>query len=139
MNGTELLAILSVVIVMVGIPVGIYVYQQYYLGSLVVSDDVQVIRINGWATENGGWQPETIVLEKGKPVRIEIFSADVTHSFYAPELGLDSGPISPGHSVVIEFTPTETGTYTFRCNVYCSPLHPLMTGTIIVVDGASNV
>lgn len=134
-NGTELMALALIVVVLLGAPLGIYLYSEWHISQQVLVNDYQTIMINAWAVENGGWDPDKLILEKGKPTKLIIKSADVTHGFYSPELGLKSSPILPGLKETIEFTPEEVGNYTFICHVFCSEQHPDMKGEIIIVDG----
>lgn len=64
------------------------------------------------------YDPETITVEAGKPVRI---TADLTsltgcfRTFLIPDLGIKK-QFKAGDET-LEFTPTEKGTYTFRCSM----------------------
>ncbi len=64
------------------------------------------------------YDPETIIVEAGKPVRI---TADLTsltgcfRSFLIPDLGIKK-QFKAGDET-LEFTPTEKGTYSFRCSM----------------------
>ncbi len=64
------------------------------------------------------YDPETITVEAGKPVRI---TADLTsltgcfRTFLIPDLGIKK-QFKAGDET-LEFTPTEKGTYSFRCSM----------------------
>lgn len=131
MDGTELLGFFLVLAVMVGIPATFYGYESI---AVEQADDVQVVEITAWTAENGGWTPDEIVVKKGVPVRLIIRSADITHGFYIADLDIMSEPLAPGHTIEIEFTPTEAGTYPFKCHVFCSERHQEMTGLLIVEE-----
>ncbi|WP_309492017.1 cupredoxin domain-containing protein [Candidatus Hecatella orcuttiae] len=133
MNQTEWAALALLVAVLLVPSASIYGYD-LWLDAQKLDEEVQVVWITGWAAENGGWSPSEITLRKGVPAKLIITSADVTHGFHVPDLGLDSGPIAPGHKAVIEFVPEETGTFTFRCSVFCSEGHQSMVGKITVVE-----
>lgn len=131
MDGTETLGIILVVGVMIGIPLAIYSVENAPVDAV---EDVQVVEITAWTVENGGWTPNEIVVRKDVPVRLVIRAADITHVFFIPDLDIRSDPIAPGHVAVVEFTPTETGTFPFQCDIYCSELHQEMKGILIVED-----
>ncbi len=90
------------------------------------------IVIRMYIKEGGGYDPDVITVSRGKPVRLILVSMDLTHSLTIPELDVDSGPVHAGDRKVIEFTPLEPGTFIFRCVTYCSPMHPFMTGKLVV-------
>lgn len=77
------------------------------------------------------YSPSRIVLEKGRPVVLELVSLDRTHGFDAPELGLRSD-IVPGKVARIELLPDKTGTFAFHCDVFCGSGHEDMSGEIVV-------
>lgn len=56
----------------------------------------------------------------------------VTHSFYMPAFGLDTGPIRPGEMREVTFTPEVEGEYLFTCGIWCSDYHMYERGTLIV-------
>lgn len=64
------------------------------------------------------YNPETITVEAGKPVRITADLKSVTgcfRTFLIPDLGIKK-QFKVGDET-LEFTPTEKGTYTFRCSM----------------------
>lgn len=67
---------------------------------------------------SSNYEPETITVEAGKPVRI---TADLTsltgcfRTFLIPDLGIKK-QFKAGDET-LEFTPTEKGTYSFRCSM----------------------
>jgi cytochrome c oxidase subunit 2 len=83
-----------------------------------------------------GWEPDTIVVQKGQPVRIKINSLDVPHGFEVEGLmipGWDIDmPIHPGEVEVIEYTPEKEGVWTFICTVYCGQDHSDMSGKFVI-------
>jgi cytochrome c oxidase subunit 2 len=79
------------------------------------------------------FSPGTISVKKGETVKLMITSEDVTHGFSLPEFGIDE-TLKPGEIVEVEFTPDKTGSFTFRCSVFCGTGHGGMKGTLIVED-----
>ncbi|MEE9525953.1 MAG: cupredoxin domain-containing protein [Candidatus Woesearchaeota archaeon] len=77
--------------------------------------------------------PNPIVIKKGDQVKLKITSIDVKHgiSLKTPFVNVNKD-ILPGQETVIEFTATETGTWNYRCSVYCGSGHGSMGGTLIV-------
>lgn len=93
------------------------------------SSDTQVIEVEAYQY---GWNPNPIRVEAGRPVRLELTSRDVDHGISIPEFGVSQTIPDTGETVTAEFTPDETGTFSFTCNVYCGRGHGRMTGQIIV-------
>ncbi len=131
MDGTETIGIILVIGVMIGIPLTMYSIENIPADAV---EDIQVVEITAWTVENGGWTPNEIIVKKDIPVRLVIRSADITHVLYIPDLDIIGHPISAGHVDIVEFTPTETGTFPFQCDLYCSELHQEMMGILIVED-----
>lgn len=131
----ELLARCALLIVLIGFPVGVFVYQYVYLPA--TPGEAQVIDLVAQAPEVGGWEPEYITVNKGDTVRLRITGQDVVHGFAVGRLGIDTGPIIPGEAVTVEFVADEVGQFTYYCNVWCSPYHYRMRGTLEVVDPAA--
>ena len=61
-------------------------------------------------------------------------TSDITHGFAIPELNIDAGEIKAGHNVVVEFTPTKTGSYQFYCTTWCGEHHMQMKGDLEIVS-----
>ena len=134
MQKQELLALGILLIILVGFPAGVLAYQYVYLP--VTPDEAQVIDLVARAPEAGGWDLETITVNKGDTVRLRITGQDVVHGFAIGKLGVDTGPILPGEAVTVEFIADEVGQFTYYCNVWCSPYHYRMRGTLEVIDPA---
>ena len=74
----------------------------------------------------------TIELPKGEETRVTLRSADVVHSFFVPAFNFQRYA-QPGITNVFDFTPTDLGTYTGRCNYLCGLHHDLMIFHVKVV------
>ena len=72
-----------------------------------------------------------IVLKIGQPVVLEVTTKDRRHGFFSQELGIDE-TMTPGKTTYIHLNPTQAGTFTFHCSVFCGSGHDGMEGTIIV-------
>jgi plastocyanin domain-containing protein len=89
---------------------------------------VQTVRI----TVKGGYDPDTIVVQQGRPVRLE-FYRDETSSCSEEVVFGDFGIARklPVHqTTTIELTPDRTGAFTFTCGMN------MMRGRLIVEPGS---
>jgi cytochrome c oxidase subunit 2 len=77
------------------------------------------------------FQPAKIALKKGQTVILELSSTDKLHGFSLPDFGIRAD-VEPGKTVHIRFTPDKTGTFIFRCDIFCGDGHEEMAGEIIV-------
>lgn len=131
-NRKEFLALGALLVIVVGMPMSILAYQRVYLpasyGETVVVDLIARV------PEAGGWSPEVITVNKGDTVRLRITSPNVVHGFAIGRMGVDAGQVIPGEVTTVEFEANEAGRFTFYCNVWCSPSHYRMRGTLEVVD-----
>jgi len=67
----------------------------------------------------GGYTPDVIVVERGKPVRLNFVrqeSASCSEMVLLPAFG-KSAHLPEGHTVPIEFLPAEPGEYEFACQM----------------------
>ncbi len=72
----------------------------------------------------------------GRPVALDIGSADVIHSFWIPAMGGKRDAI-PNHTNRIWFTPNATGTYPGQCTEFCGTSHANMRMKLVVDTPAS--
>jgi cytochrome c oxidase subunit II len=75
---------------------------------------------------------DKLVLPVDRPVRLELVSYDVNHSWWVPELTGKRDAI-PGRTNELRFTPTREGVYEGRCAELCGVLHTVMPTTVEVV------
>lgn len=80
---------------------------------------------------NYGYSQETITVEQGERVRVEMISADGLHDFVIDELGVESEQIDTGATTTFEFVADETGEFDFYCSVGNHRAQG-MEGTLIV-------
>lgn len=71
-------------------------------------------------------------LAVGEPVAVELMSADVIHSFWAPKLAGKLDMI-PGRVNTLTLTATEAGVSRGQCAEYCGGAHALMSFFIVAV------
>jgi plastocyanin domain-containing protein len=87
----------------------------------------QVVRVR----VKGGYSPDTLVVQRGRPVRIE-FDRQETASCSDTVVFGDFGirrPLPAFRTTAVEFTPEKTGEYPFTCGM------SMLRGTLIVEDG----
>jgi len=76
---------------------------------------VQEVRV----TVKGGYTPDTIVVQAGKPVRLRFYrdeTADCSARVVFEKFGIDQ-QLAPFQTTTIEFTPEQPGEYPFRCGM----------------------
>ena len=67
----------------------------------------------------------------GKPVRIQLRSKDVIHSFFLPNFRLKQDAV-PGMGIEVWFTPTKPGDYEVACAELCGIGHYRMKAALTV-------
>jgi len=75
---------------------------------------------------------DTLVLPAGRPVKLELTSFDVNHSWWVPELTGKRDAI-PGKTNELRFRPVREGVFEGRCAELCGILHAVMPTTVEVV------
>lgn len=109
-------------------------------------DNEYVIKVTGqqWAwtfeypdnpeTEaEDGFISDELVLLQDQPIKLEMNSLDVIHSFWVPELRIKQD-VTPGVETIYRVTPTLAGDYGVRCTEICGLNHSLMLADVRVVD-----
>jgi plastocyanin domain-containing protein len=79
------------------------------------NDGVQEVRI----VVKGGYTPDTIVVQAGKPVRLQFYrdeTADCSERLVFETFGIDVA-LPPFQTTPVEFTPTAAGEFPFRCGM----------------------
>ena len=77
-----------------------------------------------------------IHIPAGRPVRIELRSADVIHSFWIPKLH-GKVDLIPGRHNMIEIEADVPGRYEGQCAEYCGEQHALMRMAVVADDDAT--
>ncbi len=93
-------------------------------------------RMWSWEFEyaNGKHSPELYV-PLGKPVKVNLKSADVLHSFYIPAYRVKQDVV-PGLDTYVWFHPVDTGLYDIFCAEYCGQRHSYMMSKVVVIPEA---
>jgi len=80
-----------------------------------VAGGVQEVRV----LVKGGYTPDTIVVQAGKPVRLQFYrdeTADCSERVVFEKFKIDQ-MLPAFQTTTVEFTPTEPGEYPFRCGM----------------------
>ena len=110
-----------------------------YVGTAIPPSDAITINVKAqkwaWAFEyaNGDNYPSEIWVPVDTPIRLEMTSQDVLHSFYVPEFRIKHDVIPNRYSYVWFEAPRE-GTYQVLCTEYCGTSHSNMGARIHVVS-----
>ena len=70
-------------------------------------------------TVKGGYTPDTIVVQAGKPVRLQFYrdeTADCSERVVFEHFGIDQ-QLPAFQTTAVEFTPEQPGEYPFRCGM----------------------
>jgi cytochrome c oxidase subunit 2 len=129
--------VISIILVVFLFGYGLVFYNQIQSAS---ASNVLVVHVNG---EQWLWNysyPQygdnaystTLVLPVNRPVRFDITSTDVQHSFWIPAFAVKQDAV-PGQTTHISATPTQLGTYEVRCAELCGVYHSYMETPVQVV------
>lgn len=103
-----------------------------------VPKDAMVVDVTAsmwsWLFEyQNGKQSEILFVPVGKPVRLNMYSQDVIHSFFVPAFRIKED-IVPEMSNYMWFKATETGVFDVFCAEYCGLRHSKMLSKVIVLS-----
>lgn len=79
----------------------------------------------------GGYDPDVIVVQKGRPVRLDFYrdeTASCSDTLVFGDFGI-ARPLPAFKTTAVEFTPEKTGEFTFTCGMN------MMRGKLIVEEG----
>jgi len=97
--------------------------------AAAVSDGVQEVRV----VVKGGYNPDTILVQAGKPVRLQFYrdeTADCSERVVLDAFGLDVA-LPAFQTTAVEFTPDVAGEFPFRCGMN-------MLKGVVVVEAAGR-
>jgi cytochrome c oxidase subunit 2 len=128
-------------IVPLGLVIFFGVWGAQLLGDITEDKpDAMPVRVIGqqwsWAFEypqQGDLRSSELVLPVDQPVRMELESLDVLHSFWVPEFRVKQDLV-PGQTHTLRITPSETGEYTLRCAEMCGSQHSNMLAPVRVLS-----
>jgi len=93
--------------------------------------------IHARMAENGGWTPDVIQAEAGKPLHLKLTSDDVMHGFAVGQMDMGAVDVEPGKVTDITLNFEKPGIYTFYCTRWCGLNHWRMRGTIEVTGDST--
>ena len=96
--------------------------------TAVSAAETKVIKMTA---EKYHFTPETINVNVGDKVVLEITATDTEHGFGLSAFNIDQN-LPPGKTVTIEFVADKKGEFTFKCTHFCGWGHFGMTGKLIV-------
>lgn len=79
-----------------------------------------------------GKQTGELFLPIGRPVRLDLESADVVHGFYIPAFRVKHDVV-PGRKEYTWFVPTQTGSFDIECTVICGVSHSYMLSKAVIL------
>ncbi len=103
-----------------------------------VPPDAYVVKVTGkmwsWSFDySTGKKSDTILyVPVGKPIKAELISNDVNHSFYLPDFRVKEDVV-PGFTNYLWFEATKEGTYDIFCAEYCGMNHSYMLGKLVIM------
>jgi cytochrome c oxidase subunit 2 len=83
--------------------------------------------------KNYSFEPATIQVVAGEPVRLLIRSADGIHGFSIPKLKIDLRIPKGGDLIVAEFIAPSAGRYEVACSEFCGSGHRQMKAALVSV------
>ena len=90
-----------------------------------------------WKTQHSEGRSEINELHVplGRPVKLNMISQDVIHSFYVPAFRVKQD-VLPGRYTSLWFEPARVGRYHLYCAEYCGTNHSTMGGWVYVMEPA---
>ena len=79
-----------------------------------------------------GMNLDTLYVPQNKPIKLNMISADVNHSFFIPAFRIKMDVIA-GSTHYLVFKPEEVGSYNVACAEYCGLQHSAMYTKVVVM------
>jgi cytochrome c oxidase subunit 2 len=99
-------------------------------GTVAADRPVHEIRITA---SRYAFDPVTIQVNAGEPVRVVIRSTDGEHGFSIPKLKIDVQVPKGGDPVTVEFTAPAPGRYEIACSEFCGNGHGQMKAALVSI------
>lgn len=88
------------------------------------------------------YDPQMMVVRRGDSVRMRVMNQSLwSHGIEIVGMGVRTKPLAGGEADEVTFTPTQSGTFEYRCFIpydpkagACSPDHDKMIGHLVVLD-----
>jgi heme/copper-type cytochrome/quinol oxidase subunit 2 len=84
------------------------------------------------------YEPSTIQVTAGEPVRLVVRSREGTHGFSIPKLKIDVLVPKSGDAVTVELTAPPAGRYEIACSEFCGSGHGQMKAALISVAAVTT-
>jgi heme/copper-type cytochrome/quinol oxidase subunit 2 len=84
------------------------------------------------------YEPATIQVTAGEPVRLVVRSREGTHGFSIPKLKVDVLVPKTGDAVTVELTAPPAGRYEIACSEFCGSGHGQMKAALISVAAVTT-
>jgi mono/diheme cytochrome c family protein/plastocyanin len=104
-----------------------------------ILDRGESIELHGQMAEAGGWTPDVLHAQVGKPLLLRIVSDDVVHGFAVGRSDQPAVDVAPGEEAELTLNFDQPGEYTFYCTRWCGLNHWRMRGTIQVAGDEEPV
>ena len=80
-----------------------------------------------------GMNLDTLYVPNNQPIKLNMISVDVNHSFYIPAFRIKQDVIA-GSTHYLVFHPEKEGSYNIACAEYCGLNHSAMYTKVVVMD-----
>jgi plastocyanin len=77
------------------------------------------------------YSPSVIKVQQGDRVRLVVEGVDLEHGLYIDGYDIDV-KVQHAEQKTLEFVADKPGAFKIRCSVVCGPMHPFMTGKLVV-------
>ena len=136
-EGNTMLEILWTVVPLVIVVVFAFIGVRTLADVTAAAPDELVVQVTGqqWSWVFGYPNDTTnaeLVVPVNQPLRLEMTSKDVSHSFWVPEWRIKQDVV-PGLTTQVNYIPTATGEFTLACNQACGLSHTTMYANVRVV------
>jgi cytochrome c oxidase subunit II len=108
--------------------VGVLLLTMAAIGSVALAETRKIEVV----AHKFAFEPSEIEVKAGEPVEITFRSQDTKHGFVCKALGLQKVVFSKDEPTTVTFTPSNPGTYPFKCARFCGLGHGKMKGEIVV-------
>jgi plastocyanin len=101
----------------------------------VVAGDAAGVREFHIKLKRYKFTPSVIRVNQGDKVRLTVEGLDLEHGLYIDGYDIDV-KVRHAEAKTLEFTADRSGSFKIRCSVVCGPLHPFMTGKLVVAPNS---
>src|SRR5579862_2024985 len=79
------------------------------------------------------FEPSTVQVSAGEPIRLVVRSKDGTHGLAIPKLHIDARIPKTGEPVTVDFVAPPIGKYEIACSEFCGHGHGQMKAALVSV------